>query len=416
METSIPAYNRRMISAIREALADTPVVCLLGPRQCGKTTLVQDLMPDRAYTTLDDEGTLTLARTDPSGLLRGLPAEVTFDEIQQAPMLLRAIKLSVDRDRRPGRFLLTGSANLLLLPQIPDSLAGRMEVIFLHPLTEAEKNGSPGAFLSDWMEGKLVSQLRTTKQSVVEGVAERVTGGGYPEPLTRKPERAARWHRNYVSSILERDVADVARIRDVRELSRLLDIMGHRTAELLNVSNLSQEIGMDRKTVEQYLSVLERLFLVRSLPAWHRSEVKRLVKTPKIHIVDSGLAATLSGLKTADWLAQRDRFGHLLESFVVQQLIAQGGWTDPALRFFHYRDKDMTEVDVVMTQGKSVWGAEVKASASIATSDGKGLRRLAQQCGKDFKSGVVFYSGTSTVLISESPRILAVPISELWER
>lgn len=416
METSTPTYDRRVISAIREALADTPVVCLLGPRQCGKTTLVQELMPDRAYATLDDEATVNLARTDPSGLLRGLPSEITLDEIQQAPMLLRAIKLSVDRDRRPGRFLLTGSANLLLLPQIPDSLAGRMEVIYLHPLSEAEKEGKPGAFLSTWMEDKLVPKLRIAGQGVVEGVAERVLGGGYPEPLTRKPERASRWHRNYVASILERDVADVARIRDVRELSRLLDILSLRTAELLNVSNLSQEIGMDRKTVEQYISVLERLFLVRNLPAWHRSEVKRLVKTPKMHIIDSGLAATLSGLKATDWLAQRDRFGHLLESFVVQQLIAQGGWTDPTLRFFHYRDKDMTEVDVVMTQGKSVWGTEVKASASISTSDGKGLRRLAQQCGKDFRSGVVFYSGTSILPISENPRILAVPISELWER
>ena len=186
-----------------------------------------------------------------------------------------------------------------------------------------------------------------------------------------------------------------------------------RTAELLNTSSLSQDLGLDRQTVENYLTILERLFLVRRLPAWHRNEAKRLIKTPKIHLLDSGLAATLAGLNAADWNTRRDRFGHLLESFVVQQLVAQASWTDSDLRFWHYRDKDQVEVDLVITRGRHTWGVEVKASATVHESDGAGLRRLADQCGKDFKGGVLFHSGTSTLPLAD-PRFLAVPLDKLW--
>jgi predicted AAA+ superfamily ATPase len=397
-----------------EAMADTPVVCILGPRQCGKSTLAQSFTAGRSYVSLDDEAFLTTALADPSGFVAALSDPVIIDEIQRAPDLLRALKLSIDRDRRPGRFLLTGSTNLLLLPQLSDSLAGRMEIIQLHPFSESEKERRPGNFLRALLNGEIKTSIVGNKIEVTPTLAERLIAGGYPEPLTRSTTRARQWHRHYLKSIIERDVNDVAQVKDATELARLLELLALRNAELLNITNLSNDLHLDRKTVDHYLSILERLFLIRRLPAWHRNESKRLIKTPKIHLLDSGLAATLAGLQVSDWIPRRDRFGHLLESFVVQQLIAQAGWTDPDLRFWHYRDKDQVEVDLVITRGRKTWGIEVKASAKVDASDGSGLRRLADQCGKDFQGGVLFHSGTSTLPMID-PRFLAVPLSKLWE-
>jgi predicted AAA+ superfamily ATPase len=406
-------YPRLLQRHLGAALADTPAVAIIGPRQCGKSTLARTCAPARSYVSLDDEALLRTARDDPTGFVASLPDPVTLDEVQRAPALFRAIKGSVDRDRRPGRFLLTGSADLLLLPQLSDSLAGRIEFIHLHPLAEAEKSRSAGAFLSTLLAGKLKSEIKGESHEPSSALAAQLVAGGYPEPLTRSPERARQWHRAYLRAVMERDVQDVARVKDASELARLLELLAWRNAELLNTSNLSQELGLDRKTVDHYLAILERLFLIRRLPAWHRNEAKRLVKTPKVHLPDSGLAATLAGLTVEEWNTRRDRFGHLLESFVVQQFIAQAGWTDPDLRFWHYRDKDLVEVDLVVTRGRQTWGVEVKASATVLESDGHGLRRLADQCGKDFKGGVLFHSGTSTLPMSD-PRLLAVPLAKLW--
>ena len=238
----------------------------------------------------------------------------------------------------------------------------------------------------------------------------------YPEPLTRPPVRARQWHRQYLRGIIERDVREVARVQDARELARMLELLALRSAQLFNASNLANDLGcIHRETVEHYVTVLERLFLVRRLPAWHRSTAKRLIRSPKVHLLDSGLAATLADLTLVDWLNNRERMGHLLESFVVQQLTAQAAWTDPDLRFWHYHDKDRVEVGVVMTRGRKNWGIEVKAAASVTSRDGRGLARLADQCGKDFERGILFYEGRDMLPLTEK-RMLAVPLSELWER
>jgi len=407
------AYPRNVRRTLELALTDTPVVALLGPRQSGKSTLVRTLTPERAYVTLDDEPMLRTAREDPVGFIAALPAHVILDEVQRSPGLLLAIKAAVDRDRRPGRFLLTGSANLLRLPKVGDSLAGRIEFVQLHPLAESEKERKPGALLKAFLAGRLAPNIRSIEAAPPGHLRERLLRGGYPPAQLRSPERARQWHRQYLRSILERDVADVARVRDAAELGRLVEIVALRSASLLNLSALGTELGMRRETADQYLTVLERLFLLRRLPAWHRNEARRLIKTPKIHLLDSGLAAALSGLEAGDWTTQRERFGHLIESFVVQQLIAQAGWTDPDLRFWHYRDKDQVEVDLVLTHGRQTWGVEVKAGATVTPADGNGLRRLAEQCGKDFQGGMILYAGTST-LPSADRRVLAVPLSELW--
>ena len=419
MDAPKTSYPRHLAPVVQAALADTPVVCVLGPRQSGKTTLVRQLAPQRAYFSLDDDRYQQAANDDPIGFVASLPSEATLDEVQRAPGLLPAIKLAVDRDRRPGRLLLTGSANLLLLPSVTESLAGRMEIVELHPLTEAEKARSPGRFLADLLSGALKPHLAAAQSEPgPTALAERLVAGGYPEPLTRSPFRAQQWHRQYLRSIIERDVAETARVKDADEVGRLLELLALRSASLLSVSTLARELGLHRESVERYLAVLERLYLVRRLRPWHRNAAKRLVKSPKMHLLDTGLAATLAGLTADDWLADRPRMGRLLESFTVQQLIAQAAWTDPtgpALRFWHYRDKDKVEVDVVMTQANAVWGIEVKAAMSLARGDGAGLTRLAQACGKDFQQGILLYGGTDPLPLADK-RMLAVPLSGLWER
>ncbi len=406
-------FPRPLAASLKAALRDTPVACLLGPRQSGKTTLARTLAPRYAYVTFDDEATLTFARSDPTGFVAALPPRAILDEIQRVPGLLRALKLAVDHDRRPGRFVLTGSANLLLLPGLGDSLAGRMEIVQLHPLTAAEQARAPGRFLAALLGGRLKPAIAAAAPAPLR-LAERIVAGGFPEAVARSPARARSWHREYLRMLLERDVQDVARVRDTAAVGRLLEMLALRTAELLNVSGLGNELDLRRETVEHYLAVCERLYLVRRLPPWHRNQASRLIKTPKVHLLDSGLAATLTGLTAPDWNTQRSRFGHLLESFVVQQLVAQAGWTDPDLRFWHYRDKDQVEVDLVITRGRQTWGVEVKSAVTATPADGQGLRRLAEQCGADYQGGVLLYAGANAFSLNDR-RNLAMPLARLWE-
>ena len=406
---------RRLTPVVETALADTPVVCLLGPRQSGKTTLAKQLAPQRGFFSFDDPGYQRTATADPSGFVASLPDKCILDEVQRVPGLLPAIKLAVDGDRRPGRFLLTGSANLLLLPNVTESLAGRMEIVQLHPLTEAEKVCGPGGFVAALLSAALEPRMAVGQSETGPTLPERLAAGGYPEPLTRSPARARQWHRQYTRSIIERDVADVAQIKDADQVARLLELLALRSGRLLSISTLANELALHRESVESYFAVLERLFLVRRLRPWHRNTAKRLIKSPKAHLLDTGLAATLAGLTADSWLTDRHRMGFLLESFVVQQLVAQAAWTDPELRFWHYRDKDQVEVDVVMTKASKVWGIEVKSAMSPGAGDGKGLARLANVCGDDFQQGILFHAGADLLPLPDK-RLLAVPLSALWER
>jgi uncharacterized protein len=406
-------YPRSLSSKLWRALSDTPVVGLLGPRQCGKTTLARSLEPQYTYFSFDEEATLAFARSDPAGFVAALPEQAVLDEVQRVPELLRALKLAVDSKRRPGRFVLTGSANLLQLPNLGDSLAGRMEVLYLQPLSAAELARKPGRFLAHLLAGHFQAELRPPASKSQKWVPRLLTGG-FPEAVARTPDRARVWHRSYIKTLIERDARDVSRLRDASALARLLELMALRTGELLNVANLGNELDLQRGTIDNYLDVSERLFLLKRLHPWHRNEAKRLIKTPKLHFVDSGLAATLARLKVEDWIARRERFGHLLESWVVQQIDTQAGWTDPDLRFWHYRDKDQVEVDLVITRGRETWGVEVKSAMTALPSDGRGLRRLAEQCGKDFRGGVLLYSGDSTLPLQGS-KLFAVPLARLWD-
>lgn len=411
MNTAI--HPRLIVPRLLEALSDTPVVCLLGPRQVGKTTLAKELEESRAYITFDDTTLLRAAQRDPTGFVQGLPSRVTLDEVQRIPELLPALKAIVDADRQPGRFILTGSANLLLLPGVQESLAGRVEVAYLQPLSEQEKHHTSNSLLERFINNQLTPNI-TGEQKALNTVATAVVSGGYPEPNIRTERRSRQWHLQYINAIIQRDVKDISSIRDEEELLRLINILALRTGNLLNISSLAKDLGIQRETVDKYIAILERLFLIRRLPAWHKNHAKRLIKTPKIHIVDSGLACSLTNLKSDDWNSLSNDFGPILESFVVQQLICQAGWSEHELHFSHYRDKDQVEVDLVIESGRKVWGVEVKKAASIQTKDAAGLARLAALAGNDWQGGILLYTGNNCLPLAQAPNTFAVPLDKLW--
>ncbi len=405
-------YPRHLQPKLEEALSDTPVLCVLGPRQVGKSTLCQQLAAERHYLTFDDHTILTAAQQNPTGFIQSLPEYVTLDEIQRVPELLLAIKAEVDRNRKPGRFLLTGSANLLLLPKVKESLAGRIEILNLMPLTELEKAQCLPSFLAQLFSQTLKSSI-TASQQELTGIAERVCQGGYPEPNTRTPGRARQWFKQYLHTIIQNDVKDIASIRDEDELYRLAELLALRTGSLLNINSIATDLKMRRETADKYLSILEHLYLVYRLPAWHSNQSKRLIKAPKLHMVDSGLAAAFNNLKAEDWHNFSTNFGPLLETFVIQQIRAQADWLEEPVRLSHYRDKDQVEVDLVIEHGRDVYGIEVKKAASIQAKDGEGLQRLAHQAGKHFKGGVLLYCGNNAIPL-KTEHCLAAPIEWLW--
>jgi predicted AAA+ superfamily ATPase len=406
-----PIFARFSAAPITTALADTPAVMLIGPRQCGKTTLVRQFASKgREYVTLDDDTALAAARNDPAGFVRGFD-RVSIDEVQRAPELLRAIKLSIDNDRRAGRFLLTGSANIMTLPQVSESLAGRMEVVSLMPISRAEIAGKKPAFLKTAFAGKVA---KPSTAMIGTDLVHTVLVGGYPEMLRREsPRRRQAWARDYVKAIVLRDVRDIAEVDKLDRLPVLLQVLAHYSGQLSNFTQIGGQIGIDDKTTRRYIGILEQMFLVQRVSPWFRNHLKRLVKTPKLHFLDSGLLAATLGL-TAERIAKdRSAFGPLLETFVYSELLKQGAWCDESYTLQHYRDKDQDEVDFIAEDGRGAMvGIEVKASATVYARDFKGIRKLMNSCGDNLKLGVVLYDGTKIVPFGD--RLFAAPISCLW--
>lgn len=403
-----PRFSAELVTT---ALKDTPVVMVTGPRQSGKTTLVRDLVArNREFITLDDDTLLAAARNDPTGLVRALD-RTTIDEVQRAPDLLRAIKKSVDDDRRPGRFLLTGSANILTLPQVSESLAGRMEVVNLLPLSRAELRSKRPNFLKAVFDGKLVNPAEAM---IGDELVQAVLIGGYPEMLRRRdPKRRQAWARDYVKAIVQRDVRDIADIEKLDQMPRLLQVLAHHSGQLTNFTQIGGQISFDDKTTRKYVAILEQLFLVRRVEPWFRNPLKRLIKTPKLHFLDSGLLSALLGTTHERVARDRSIFGALLETFVISEILKQVSWFDESCTVWHYRDKDQDEVDLVIETGSGdLVGIEVKASATAQAGDFKGLRKLADACGHGFRLGLLLYDGERAVPFGE--RLFAAPVSCVW--
>jgi predicted AAA+ superfamily ATPase len=408
-----PLVPRLVLPRLLQALADSPVVLLQGPRQSGKTTLARTLAQERGYEylTLDDDVVRAAAQADPVRFVDDMPERAVIDEVQRAPELFTALKRSVDQDRRPGRLLLTGSANLLLTPGLADSLAGRMEAVPLYPLAQAELESSAPRFL----ERLLTAGFRLTRsERLGMRLAERVVAGGYPAALARAPgTRRRAWYRDYVSALTRRDVLDIARVTSTEALARLMQVAASHTASMLNVSELAAPFQLSRPTIDTYLSLLRQLFLVDELPAWHSNRLKRLVKTPKLHVTDTGLAAALTNVSAEAVYRDRRLFGALLETFVYTELAKQASWRDDDLRLFHLRDRDGVEVDVVVEAHDGVVaGVEVKAAATVGEEDLRGLRRLRDNLGERFACGVLLHDGDSVLPFGD--RLFAMPVAQLW--
>lgn len=408
-------YTRNITSQIIESLSDTPVVMINGARQTGKSTLAKSLISHKhmgRYITLDNATSLAAAKHDPEGFISGLGESTVIDEIQRAPELFLAIKADVDLNRKAGRYLLTGSANIFLLPRLSESLVGRMEIFTLLPLSQGEFNGVRERFIDFIFSEESPSMISIpidTKTTVIE----KALKGGYPEATTRGSESRRRaWFSSYITTILQRDVRDIANIDGLTAMPRLLSMLATRSPSLLNYAELSRTTGLSQSTLKRYMALFETIFLIDHLPAWYSNLGKRLVKTSKLIMNDSGLLATLLAVDAAR-LENTPLCGALVENFVIMELKKQISWSNTKPAMLHYRTQAGQEVDVVLedTAGRVV-GIEIKSAKSVNGQDFRGLQSLAETAGNNFIRGVILYGGSET--ISFGKNLFAMPIDALW--
>jgi len=410
-------YPRFLMPRLEEALADTPVLLIHGPRQSGKSTLARQAAEKHGhqYLTFDDDNVLQAAREDPVGFCAQLPGKVVLDEVQRIPELFTSIKANIDADRQPGRFILTGSANVMLLPALADSLAGRIEVLRLAPLAQVEiENKAVGTvfldqlFCADFTPGRSSTRLG-------DALIERVLKGGFPSALTRTTaKRRQRWLREYVDALVQRDLRELTGMQALDAVPKLLEVVAGQTGRLFNASALASPFELSRPTIRDYLYHLERIFLIDTLQPWFSNRLSRLIKTPKVHLADTGLVGCLLGMDHVALKKDRAFYGQLLETFVYQEFRRQANWAEDQHRFYHYRDKDQVEVDVVIERnGRTLCGIEVKAGSTIKANDFRGLKRLRNAAGARFQRGVVLYDGDKALPFGDN--LFAVPMSALWQ-
>lgn len=410
-------FQRSITEQLLEALSDTPVVVLNGARQTGKSTLVQHIAKSghpAQYITFDDFGLLGAARRDPVGFLAGLEGPAILDEIQRVPELLLAIKASVDRNRRPGRFLLTGSASILNLPRVADALAGRMELLTLWPLSQGERLGHKEGFL-DWAFSDSPPEAHAAHAKRSDIWTDRILVGGYPEVVSRgKADRRRAWFNAYLNTILMRDVRDLSNVTGLTDMPRLLEILAGRAGGLLNYADLARDAGLNQVTFKRYFTLLQAIFLVRTVRPWFSNRIKRLMKSEKLYLCDTGLLAHLLDFSSKHVARDSKEKGALLENFVAVELMKQSTWSRTRPQLYHFRDYAGTEVDFVLESaaGRRVVGIEVKAGATIGPGDTKGLRVLAEALGSRFVRGIILYTGTTVVPFAKN--VHAIPLETLW--
>ena len=405
---------RHAEAGIRTALWDTRIVALVGPRQSGKTTLARRFADneERPFITLDDEQVRRFAQDDPIGFMRGRHGGV-IDEIQRAPGLILELKKQIDEDPRPGRYLITGSVELFRSAISPDSLAGRVETIELLPFSQAEvavagvPNFLERAFAADFPHFAAVGPT--------DDLVERVVSGGFPDALARPdPVRRRSWLRAYARSLAERDISDIAAISKLDRMTALIDHAAASASQLVNLSDLGSKLRVDGKTVDRWLTLLERMYLVRRIGAWHRNERKRLVKTPKLQFLDSGLLAAMRRIDRTAMERNRGSLGPLLECFAYTEIAKAVALHDDSIAISHYRDKDGAEVDLVLERSPGqVVGIEIKAGATVRPDDFKALARLEAATGDQFVCGILLHDGER--IQQTASRMFAMPIKALWE-
>lgn len=409
---------RGIEAELRDILSVSRAGAIIGPRQAGKSTLAKQLreagvVPN--YFSLDNEALRTAARADPDGFALSLARPAVIDEIQRVPDLMLSIKQILDLDRTPGQFLLTGSADLVTARVIADALPGRVEYVHLWPLAQAEIAGQKTSIVDTLLAGERPRVSGAPKGRAAS--AEIVLAGGYPDARSRNPSQRARYLRSYVQSALGRDLPEIGSARiDPAKLERLLALLAARTGAMVNYSALGRELELDEKTVKAHTELLRQLFLLYRLPPFSTNLGARQVKSAKLLLSDTGMAATLIGVDAARYSApdQGTVAGMLFETFVVMEIVKQATWSRTSVQPFFYRDVDKREVDLVLESASGeVVGIEAKSATTVRASDTRGLRLLRDRLGERFKLGVVIYSGTHTLPAGE--RIWAMPVSGLWE-
>ena len=406
---------RHATERILEGLEDTPVVYVQGARQAGKSTLVQSIAERRRpapYLTLDTATVLAAASSDAEGFIAGLERPVVLDEAQRVPALALAIKAAVDANRHPGQFLLTGSARVLALPKLAESLAGRMELHSLWPFSQGEIVGVRETFIDRMFAADLVTPK--TAAETENALIERICTGGYPEVHARKSaSRRQAWFDAYIDAILQRDVRDLANIERLTDMPRLLALLASRVGQLINYADLSRTLAVPQTTLKRYMTLLEMTFLVRPLPAWFANVGKRLTKAPKLMLADTGLLAHLMEADAARLRRDRALLGHVMENFVAMELTKQLGWSERRCKLFHFRTDAGAEVDLVLEDRMGhLVGVEVKCTHTLQKRDFRGLETLAELTGQRFVRGVVLYMGTTAVPFGKG--LYALPVSQLW--
>lgn len=410
--------NRNALPLVEETLADTPIAVLQGARQVGKSTLAKMVIRNRqaVYVSLDTSAHFNAAKADPDAFVRQTRELLVIDEVQRVPALVRAIKDAVDQDRRPGKFLITGSANLLHITGTEESLAGRAETVVLYGFSQGELAGNREDFVDRALSGdakKLAARSGTLTRTEY---LELVCAGGYPEPLARGTRRRRNaWFDNYVNRIVTRDATDVSRLAHLDRLPDLLRLLAANTSGELVKSRVAKDARIPETSLPPYLALLETLYLIHTLPAWGENLTKRVTRAPKVALLDTGLAARLNNLTPIAMApdAVSDAAGGMLESFVAGELRRQLVWAETPARLFHFRDRHGAEVDIIIeSEDRRVVGIEAKASGSPMTADFKHLIKLREKLDDRFRLGVVFHTGPEAVPFGD--RLLALPYSALW--
>jgi predicted AAA+ superfamily ATPase len=407
-------FQRGDKELVVEAPGDTRAVFILGARQAGKSTLAREIAEKdhpAQIVNLDDKAARDAAIADPEGFIAGLRRPALIDEVQRgSPDLLLAIKSTLDEDLSPGQFLLTGSANVLRNRKVSDALTGRVEMIELWPLAQAEIEGSSNNFV-DALFAASPPQIEGAPRGR-EALEERIVAGGYPEARLRSGNRQARWFQSYLRTTFEKDLETISDAHKLHEMPRLLRLVASQAANLFVPSNLSQKLGLDHRTVASYVGMLEAIFLVKRIPAWRPGLGQREIQTPKIYVVDSGLLLYLLGANE-DRLMNDDQItGKALENFVAMEVFKHAEWSDLTPHVHHYR-RGSDEVDLILeNRAGEIAAIEVKANVSLSRKDWRALEKLRDKRGDSFKCGVVIHTGKQTVPLGD--RLFAVPLSGLW--
>lgn len=406
--------ERKIKQKLLEALTDSPVVLIHGARQTGKSTLVKSLAENEypaKYITFDDTGILSAAQFNPQDFISAYDENLVIDEVQRVPGIFLAIKSLIDKNRKAGRFILTGSSNVLLLPKVSESLAGRIEILNLFPLSQSEINNIKNNFIDKLFESNFKPDNTARRKN---DIVNRVLTGGFPEMLLRKDrDRQNAWFKSYITTILQRDVRDIANIEKLSELPKLLSLFAARAGTLLNFAELSRSSTIPQTTLKRYVALLEAIFMIYQLPAWSCNLSKRLIKTPKLYLIDTGLLSHLIGFEADKIHSDSLSWGRLLENFVLNELIKQASWSRFNLSLHHFRSVSGQEVDFIIerSDGKLV-AVEVKATAKINASDFNTIKVFADETGKKFIRGIVFYTGNEAIPFAKNMH--AIPIQSLW--